>query len=160
MAPPPDDDPTSNPVAGDKRVKFPDFVPPTKVFYENGRPTTIHLRKCKLVLTEGPRPREWTFDQGVINIGAREDNELVLHDETVSRYHCKIVQEAQSYMVTDLGSTNGTFVNRVRVREAYLKPGCTLGLGQTELKFLTADEKVEIIPSRKDHCGDLIGKNA
>src|SRR5579885_2542338 len=95
--------------AGEKRVKFPDFVPPTKVSYENGRPTTIHLRKCKLVQAEGPRAREWTFDQGQVTIGAMEDNDLVLHDETVSRYHCRIVQEANAYVLVDLGSTNGTF---------------------------------------------------
>ncbi|HJZ86847.1 MAG TPA: sigma 54-interacting transcriptional regulator [Polyangia bacterium] len=161
MAPPPpnDDKTESVAAANEKRIKFPDFVPPTKVFYEDGRPTTLHLRKCKLVLAEGVRPREWVFDQGVINIGAMEDNDLVLHDETVSRYHCRIMQEAQSYVLVDLSSTNGTFINRVRVKEGYLKPGCTIGLGQTELKFLTADEKVEIVPSRKDHCGELIGRH-
>src|SRR4051812_38609563 len=111
----------------EKQVKFPDQVLPTKVFYEDGRPTTIHLRKCKLVLSEGARPREWTFDQGSVAIGAMEDNDLVLHDETVSRYHCRIVQEGNSYVLVDLGSTNGTFVNRVRVKEAFLKPGCTIG---------------------------------
>jgi transcriptional regulator with GAF, ATPase, and Fis domain len=100
------------------------------------------------------------FDQGTISIGAMEDNDLVLHDETVSRYHCRIVQEANSYLLVDASSTNGTFINRVRIKEAYLKPGCTLGLGQTELKFLTADEKVEIVPSRKDHCGEMVGKHA
>src|SRR5215471_372231 len=97
--------------ANERRVKFPDVVPPTKVFYEGGRATTLHLRKCKLVLTEGARPREWTFDQGTVSIGAMDDNDLVLHDETVSRYHCRIVQEAQSYLLIDMGSTNGTFVN-------------------------------------------------
>ena len=155
----PVESPGGGPTSGNPRIKFPDFVPPTKVFYEEGRPTTIHLRKCKLVLTEGPRAREWTFDQGAISIGAMEDNDLVLHDETVSRYHCRIVQEANSYVLVDLGSTNGTFINRVRIKEGYLKPGCNIGLGQTELKFTTADEKVEIVPSRKDHCGEMIGKH-
>jgi DNA-binding NtrC family response regulator len=160
----PADDDASGPIptaaAGDKKIKFPDTVLPTKVFYEDGKPTTIHLRKCKLVLADGARPREWTFDDGTVSIGAMEDNDLVLHDETVSRYHCRIVQEANSYVLVDLGSTNGTFINRVRIKEGYLKPGCTVGLGQTELKFLTADEKVEIVPSRKDHCGDMVGKHA
>src|SRR5262249_19234874 len=94
----------------ERRVKFPDQVLPTKVHYEDGRPTTIHLRKCKLVLAEGSRPREWVFEDGIVNIGAMEDNDLVLHDETVSRYHCRIVQEGSSYVLSDLGSTNGTFI--------------------------------------------------
>jgi DNA-binding NtrC family response regulator len=155
MAPPAGNE-TSGP---ERRVKFPDQVLPTKVHYEDGRPTSIHLRKCKLVLAEGPRPREWTFGDSTVSIGAMEDNDLVLHDETVSRYHCRIVQEGSSYVLVDLASTNGTFINRVRIKEGYLKPGCTIGMGQTELKFLTADEKVEIVPSRKDHCGDIIGKH-
>ena len=55
-----------------------------------------------------------------------EDNDVVLSQDTVSRYHCRIVQEGNSYVLVDLGSTNGTFVNRVRVKEAFLKPGCTI----------------------------------
>jgi pSer/pThr/pTyr-binding forkhead associated (FHA) protein len=64
-----------------------------------------------------------------------EDNDLIVGDDTVSRYHCKIIQEDNAYVLVDLGSTNGTFINRVRIREGFLKPGCTVHLGQTELKF-------------------------
>jgi transcriptional regulator with GAF, ATPase, and Fis domain len=77
----------------------------------------------------------------------------------VSRYHCKIVQEDTGYVLVDLGSTNGTFINRVRIREAYLKPGCTVGLGNTEVKFHSADEKVEIVPSRKEKLGKMVGRH-
>jgi predicted component of type VI protein secretion system len=111
--------------------KFPDYVPPTKVHYDGQKPATLHLRKCKLVTQVGGRAREHTFDKGSITIGAMEDNDLVVSDDTVSRYHCKIVQEDTSYLLVDLGSTNGTFINRVRIKEAYLKPGCTIGLGNT-----------------------------
>ena len=87
-----------------------------------------------------------------------EDNDLVLSDDTVSRYHCKIVQEDTGYLLVDLGSTNGTFINSVRVREAYLKPGCTIGLGHSRAASSTPrDEKVEIVPSRKERCGGMIG---
>ena len=55
-----------------------------------------------------------------------DDNDLVLADDTVSRYHCKIVQDDTGYVLVDNGSTNGTFINKVRVREAFLKPGCTI----------------------------------
>jgi transcriptional regulator with GAF, ATPase, and Fis domain len=139
--------------------KFPDFVPPTKIHYGGGGPT-LHLRRCKLVGEDAGRQVDRAFDQGTIRIGAMDDNDLVLTDDTVSRYHCKIVQEETGYVLYDLGSTNGTFINKVRVREAYLKPGCTVGLGQTELKWSAGEEEVEIVPSRKDHCGDLVGKSA
>src|SRR6478672_3183974 len=139
--------------------KFPDYVPPTKVHYDGQKPATLHLRKCKLVTQVGGRAREHTFDKGTITIGAMEDNDLVVSDDTVSRYHCKIVQEDTSYLLVDLGSTNGTFINRVRIKEAYLKPGCTIGLGNTEVKFHAADEKVEIVPSRKETLGTMVGRH-
>jgi DNA-binding NtrC family response regulator len=158
MTPP--GDPSSNfggAAAGAK--KFPDYVPPTKVHYDGQKPATLHLRKCKLVTQVGGRAREHVFDKGTITIGAMEDNDLVVSDDTVSRYHCKIVQEDTSYLLVDLGSTNGTFINRVRIKEAYLKPGCTIGLGNTEVKFHAADEKVEILPSRKEKLGRMVGRH-
>jgi transcriptional regulator with GAF, ATPase, and Fis domain len=139
--------------------KFPDYVPPTKVHYDGARPATVHLRKCKLVTQVGGRTREHVFDKAAVTIGAMEDNDLVVSDDTVSRYHCKIVQEDTGYVLVDLGSTNGTFINRVRIREAYLKPGCTIGLGNTEVKFHSADEKVEIVPSRKEKLGKMVGRH-
>jgi transcriptional regulator with GAF, ATPase, and Fis domain len=154
MSPPPVDEPSA------PAKKFPDFVPPTKIHYGGVGAPTLHLRRCKLVYGDSERPVERAFDQGQIRIGAMDDNDIVIRDDTVSRYHCKIVQEESGYVLYDLGSTNGTFVNKVRIREAYLKPGCTVQLGQSEMKFFAGEEEVEIVPSRKDHLGDLIGKSA
>jgi transcriptional regulator with GAF, ATPase, and Fis domain len=138
--------------------KFPDFVAPTKIHYLGDGAARLHLRRCKILLG-GAHPQEHAFEKGEIRIGAMDDNDLVIQDDTVSRYHCKIVQEDNAYVLVDLGSTNGTFINRVRIREGFLKPGCTVHLGQTELKFYAGEEEVDIVPSRKDRCGDIIGKN-
>ena len=135
--------------------KFPDFVPPTKIAYVDQVPT-LHLRRCTLGMAE----RTYEFEKGEISLGALEDNDVMLNDETVSRYHCKIVQEDTGYVLVDLGSTNGTFINKVRIREAFLKPGCTLTVGKTDLKFNAREEEVAITPSAKQQCGDLIGGNA
>jgi DNA-binding NtrC family response regulator len=138
--------------------KFPDFVPPTKVSYMDRGPT-LHLRRCFLQVADDPA-QEWTFDKEEIRIGSMDDNDIVLSDDTVSRYHCKIIQDDTSYILIDNASTNGTFVNKVRVREAFLKPGCTVGIGQSMLKFNAREEEVQIVPSRADRCGNLIGGNA
>jgi transcriptional regulator with GAF, ATPase, and Fis domain len=140
-------------------AKFPDYIPPTKIAYVEGRPTELHLRKCKFVIADGPRRKELVFDQNVVTMGAMEDNDVVVNEETVSRYHCKVIQDQDGYTLHDLGSTNGTFINRVRIREAYLKSGCTVQLGKMELKFYFADEKVPIVPSQKERLGTLIGRN-
>ncbi len=141
------------------KSKFLETVPPTKIDYMDGRPTELHLRKCKFVIERAGRARERIFDQSLITLGAIDDNDLVLNEETVSRYHGKVVQEEDGYVLVDLGSTNGTFINGVRIREAYLKSGCTVQLGKMEIKFFYADEKVPIVPSQKNSLGKLIGKN-
>ncbi len=135
--------------------KFPDFVPPTKIDYGDRLPT-LHLRRCTLTLPDG---EEFHFDKEVIRIGATEDNDIVLLDDTVSREHCRIVQEETGYVLVDERSTNGTFINHVRVREAYLHPGCTISVGQSKLSFHARDEEVKIVPSDEDRCGFLIGGN-
>ena len=131
--------------------KFPDFVPPTKVSYLDRGPT-LHLRRCILQAEDG---QEWVFDKEEIRIGSMEDNDVVLHDDTVSRYHCKIIQDDTGYVLVDNHSTNGTFINKVRVREGFLKPGCTIAAGQSGLKFNAREEEVQIVPSRADRCGRI-----
>jgi DNA-binding NtrC family response regulator len=137
--------------------KFPDFVPPTKVSYLDRGPT-LHLRRCMLQAVDDPS-QEWTFDKEEVRIGSMDDNDVVLHDDTVSRYHCRIIQDDTGYILVDNSSTNGTFINKVRVREAFLKPGCTLGVGGSQLRFNAREEEVHIVPSRADRCGALIGGN-
>src|SRR3984885_7992671 len=138
--------------------KFPDFVPPTKVSYLDRGPT-LHLRQCILQAADDPS-QEWTFEKEEVRLGSMDDNDVVLHDDTVSRYHCKIIQDDTGYVLVDNSSTNGTFINKVRVREAFLKPGCTVAVGQSLLKFNAREEEVQIVPSRADRCGSLIGGNA
>ena len=138
--------------------KFPDFVPPTKVSYLDRGPT-LHLRRCMLQAVDDPT-QEWTFDKEEIRIGSMDDNDIVLNDDTVSRYHCRIVQEDTGYVLIDQRSTNGTFINKVRVREGFLKPGTILAVGQSQLRFNAKEEEVHIVPSRSDRCAGLIGGNA
>ena len=139
---------------------FPEQVPPTKIAYISGRPRTLHLRMCKLVRTdEDGHVEELIFDQSTIHIGAMADNDIVIDDDTASRYHCKIIQTDGAYLIRDEESTNGTFVNRVHIREAYLQPGNTVTVGKTELRFHTLDEQVEIQPSTQESFGDIVGKS-
>jgi DNA-binding NtrC family response regulator len=135
------------------------LAPATKLTYLDGRPTTITLRRCKLAFVNGESVEEHVFEQDVVHLGAMEDNDLVLADETVSRSHCKIFREGDQYMIADTGSTNGTFVNRVRIREAFLHEGCTITLGKTDMKFQAVDEKLRIVPSDRERWGDIIGRD-
>ena len=133
-------------------------VPLTKISYVSGRPATLHLRKCKLLIDKPDgQTAEYIFDQQEISIGGMDDNDLVVNDDTVSRYHCRIFQEDDAYILEDKGSTNGTFINRVRIREAYLKPGCTITLGKSDMRFQNLDERVQIQPTKSDRYGRIVG---
>src|SRR5690349_14223400 len=78
---------------GDGPVKkFPDFVPPTKIQYLGDGATRLHLRRCRIVvpmLDGTDREHEYAFEKSEIRVGAMDDNDLVVQDDTVSRYHCK-----------------------------------------------------------------------
>ncbi len=128
--------------------------------WRDGRPATLHLSKVKLVLDGADGGvREYIFDQDVITVGAAPGNDLVVEDARVSREHCRIVHEPSGYLVEDMSSTNGTSVNRVRIREAFIRSGAVLGLGGVEIRFQTFDERVELTPSSRDAFGPVLGRS-
>lgn len=141
--------------------KFPDFVPPTKIQYVGDSTPTLRLRRCTLSFVIDGVTETLTFDKEEIRIGAMDDNDIVLDgDPTVSRQHCKIVQEETGYVLIDLRSTNGTFINKVRIREAYLGPGSTITVGNAQIKFNARDESVAIVPSGEKRLAGIVGGNA
>jgi len=122
-------------------------------------PLTLRLHRTKLIRTDMHGGiAEFIFDQGAITLGSLDDNDLVLDDDQVSRYHARIYQEGDDFLIEDLKSTNGTWVNRVRVRDAYLRSGAVIRLGSTQLRFQIMAEKVEIQPSQHEALGGIVGK--
>ena len=108
----------------------------TKITYIDGRPATITLRRCKLSVASAGVVPEHTFDKDVITIGAMDDNDISLDDDTVSRAHCRIYVDGDQYMIEDLGSTNGTFVNEQRLAApAMLAPGDRIRVGTTVMEL-------------------------
>jgi DNA-binding NtrC family response regulator len=119
----------------------------------------IHLRRGVLACTEGPDTgRTWRVERDVVRIGARADNDVVLTDSTVSRGHAEIVRGAEGTLLKDLGSTNGTYVGPVRVREVYLAPDTRFKVGKTELVWTPADEVIDVAPSANDRFEGLVGR--
>ena len=137
-----------------------DKIQPTKIAYVDGRPRTLYLRKARLILQPGTEDQqELMFDQNVITIGGLEDNDIVLGDDTVSRQHCKIVQEDADYIAIDLHSTNGTFINGVRIREAHLSPGQIVGVGNYQIRFQPVDEQIAVVPLATETFGRIVGRS-
>jgi DNA-binding NtrC family response regulator len=118
------------------------------------------LRSGKMVVISGADLQK-TFAIGgkEVAIGSQGDNHCVLNDPTVSRHHAVIEETGKGYVLRDLGSTNGTYLNEIRVREAYLEYGSVIGLGNTRLQFVPLEERVEIPPSEEDYFGDVFGRS-
>ena len=69
----------------------------------------------RLALTEAARPDRIITVRGILTIGRDDDNDIVLDELTVSRYHAVLLSDADGLQVIDLQSTNGTLVNGVPV---------------------------------------------
>ena len=91
---------------------------------------------ARLVVQPGsPAAWEIKLKAGTNSLGRNPANDFKLDDPSVSGSHCQIVVEHGTAVIRDLGSTNGTFVNRTPVKEAALQPGQTIHLGGVELMF-------------------------
>ncbi len=83
---------------------------------------------------------------GTLRIGRSPDNDIVVTDLSVSRYHAELHTVAGGYRIVDLGSHNGTFVNEQRVTAALLSEGDTVGFGDSTFR-LTGRELRELTPA-------------
>ncbi len=81
------------------------------------------------------REGRWELRETVTVLGRSRHCDIVLTDPNVSRQHAEVRREGDSFVVRDLGSTNGLRVNRQRVQQAALKHGDRVELGTTELVF-------------------------
>ncbi|MDP3971571.1 MAG: DUF3662 and FHA domain-containing protein [Candidatus Nanopelagicales bacterium] len=77
---------------------------------------------------------EHPLNQGVTRLGRGADSDIRIDDPGVSRHHADIIV-GNSAVIRDLGSTNGTYVNGVRVNESTLHDGAKVRLGSTTLTF-------------------------
>lgn len=85
-----------------------------------------------LVLPDG---RRVGIADEIVTIGRLPECAVVLEDPNVSRRHAQLRREGDSVVLVDLGSTNGTKVNGVQVRERRLMPGDTITVGTTPMRF-------------------------
>lgn len=72
--------------------------------------------------------------------GSDSDNHVVLTEEDMGAKHARIEKKGDEYLVRDLRSTKGTFINGVRILESYLNPGDVLKLGNTEFIFHSSQQ--------------------
>lgn len=92
-----------------------------------------------LVIIDGPHAgATFPLDQGNITLGRSTHNTIVLDDEYVSGHHARVYQDTQSgqWVVEDLGSTNGTYINESRMPgRAVLRPRVPVRIGATTFEL-------------------------
>ena len=88
------------------------------------------------MLVSKSRPDERYDLKGTVNIGRSQDNQIVLKDPTISRHHAWVKAEGDAFLVFDVGSANGTFVNDERVEAPReLQSGDSVRFGDAEFVF-------------------------
>ena len=92
-----------------------------------------------LVVKRGPHAgSRFLLDQDVTSAGRHPDSDIFLDDVTVSRRHAEFRREGSGYTVHDVGSLNGTYVNREPIDAAPLSGGDEVQIGKFRLVYLTA----------------------
>ena len=91
-----------------------------------------------LVVKRGPNAgSRFGLDQPVTSAGRHPNSDIFLDDGTVSRRHAEFCRENVEFRIVDIGSLNGTYVNREPVASAVLANGDEIQIGKFRLVFLT-----------------------
>ncbi len=93
-------------------------------------------RSAELVLIENGKPsRAFPLAKDRVIIGRLEESDIVLSDPGASRRHAEVRRDRGNFVLSDLGSTNGTMVNEATVGERPLEEGDRITIGRTVLEF-------------------------
>jgi hypothetical protein len=95
-----------------------------------------------LVVERGPNAGiRYVLDSDATRVGRHPESDIFLDDITVSRRHAEFVRGTNGDEVRDVGSLNGTYVNRERIEQAVLKSGDVVQIGKFKLVYLPAAEE-------------------
>lgn len=94
----------------------------------------MNYGKLILTLPDGSE-QEFELRKSRLTIGRSTANDIALNDGRVSRFHAQVDCADEACWITDLGSSNGTTLNGQRIERAELKPGDSIGLGNSKLRY-------------------------
>jgi len=144
-------------------IPFPLNMPPAS-------DPTRELSPQSLPLVRGVRAEVLSgFDRGAsarsgdgpLTVGTAEGAHLALNDPTVSRYHLECEPQRDAVLVRDLGSTNGTFLRTMRVREVLIAEPTDFTLGRTVVRVTPEDPRAPSLPpAARRAFGGLLGRSA
>ena len=144
------------------RVAGPLFsgVPTTQVHADLRTDLGFTEQQSRLVVMSGPESgRIIDITKTPFVVGKGEECDLVLTEPTVSRTHFTIESEKGVFVIRDHGSTNGTWIDQFRIKEAWLRPGTILRAGSCQLRFEPIFRPIDIAPAAAERFGSLVGRS-
>jgi transcriptional regulator with GAF, ATPase, and Fis domain len=132
---------------------------PTRLVRRSDGAEVLLVRRYRLTVERGrDKGVAIELDTDRATVGTTEGATLRLSDQSVSRMHFEVAARDEGFVVRDLGSTNGTVVEGLRVVEAFLPPSARVEAGDTLVRFeVLASESEVALPNR---FGALVGTSA
>ena len=118
-------------------VEPPDVEPADQSAADAAVIDTLPANTALLVVRRGPNEgSRFLLDSALTEVGRRPDSDIFLDDVTVSRRHAEFYRQGGKFAVRDVGSLNGTYVNRERIEEVALNGGDEVQIGKFRMVFL------------------------
>jgi len=122
------------------------------------RPGMQVVTTLRVEVVDGPDRGAHATSSEQLSVGTARDNTLAIGDFTVSRYHLEAAARPGGILVSDLGSTNGTYAGAVRIERALVPPGTLVTLGGTTIRFDDAIKQTVAAPVAATHYGGMIAQ--
>jgi transcriptional regulator with GAF, ATPase, and Fis domain len=137
-----------------------DRIAATTIIQVAGRDVGVRVRRARLDVTAGPDAgASAVLESRALSAGTHASNDLALTDPTVSRFHFRVQADDAGFRIIDTNSANGTFVDGVRVRDAYLAGGAHIAAGETRIAVQILADEVDIELSEHDRFGGAVGRS-
>jgi len=133
-------------------------TPITTIVTLPGQPLRVERRRFRLTVATGPDAgTSAAFADDAVTVGTASSNALVLTDPMVSRHHARIEVHDDGIRLRDLKSTNGTYLQGLRVTGAYLPETARFRVGGTEIDFSLTAEVAPLAVSQQRAFHELLG---
>jgi transcriptional regulator with AAA-type ATPase domain len=137
-----------------------DHIKPTGVLaFDEERRTFIEERVYITATSPDQSPLKRRLSQSEISFGTHVTADVSVADQYVSRRHCKLILKDSKLILCDLGSTNGTSVDGVRIDKITLPNEGTFSIGKTRVRYCLSQVEEVLTPTDKTSFGMLLGKS-
>jgi pSer/pThr/pTyr-binding forkhead associated (FHA) protein len=129
------------PLQDDTTISFTPIHVEDEIAEESALPQSeLEVGQALLVVQRGPNAgSKFLIDKDVTTAGRHPESDIFLDDVTVSRRHAEFHRRDGRFVVKDVGSLNGTYVNRQRVDEVEMANGDELQIGKFKLTFYVGE---------------------